>query len=186
LDEPYYETIGALDGLLAEFGLPWVLIGGVAVSLVARERTTKDVDGLILFDTAETEALISAAKRHGFDERFPDMAAFARQSRVLALIHRPTGTPVDIALGALPFEEEVIARATKIELGPATVNLPTPEDLVIMKGIARRPRDMEDIRTLVQVYPGMDSRRVEYWLEQYAELLETPEIWYDVKRILDG
>jgi len=61
-----------------------------------------------------------------------------------------------------------------------------PEDLIILKAIASRPKDLEDIRNIALTYPDMDRARIEYWVREYAELLETPDLWEQTKALLDG
>src|SRR5260221_703795 len=91
-----------------------------------------------------TACVDSKSKKKGFDPLFSDAAEFARQSRVLALRYCPTNVRTDVIFGCLPFEEEVIARSTCHPIGEFTVNLATPEDLVILKAIARRDQDLAD------------------------------------------
>jgi len=43
--------------------------------------------------------------------------------------------------------------------------LPTPEDLIILKAVAHRPKDMEDIRILADKYPNLDTARIEQWVK---------------------
>jgi hypothetical protein len=64
---------------------------------------------------------------------------------------------VDISFGALPFEEEAIARAVEGKVGKIRLPLPTPEDLVIMKAVAHRPRDAVDIEAVLDAHPKLDS-----------------------------
>lgn len=93
---------------------------------------------------------------------------------------------VDISLGALPFEKEAIERSQLVKSGGVSFRIPTPEDLVIMKAIARRPKDYEDIRGIVSLHPDMDKRRIEHWVRQFASTLEMPEIWKDLREILEN
>lgn len=184
IDDPIYQAIRDLHALFDALNSRGVIIGGVAVSLLARERFTKDLDAMMLFDTADAERLLDVAVQHGFDPRFRDMAELARTARMVTFNHRVTGTPVDIALGAMPFEEEVTSRAIELSAEGLMVRLPTPEDLIILKGIAHRSVDMQDIQTMAEVYPNLDRGRVEFWLTQYADLLDSPDIWDDVDRLL--
>jgi hypothetical protein len=54
----------------------------------------------------------------------------------------------------------------------------------MLKGIAHREQDMLDIRAIAEVYPGLDRDRVQFWLKQYADLLDSPDLWEDVDRLL--
>jgi hypothetical protein len=43
---------------------------------------------------------------------------------------------------------------------------------------------MLDISTIIASHPNLDSNRIEFWVKQFADLLEMPEIWGDVERLL--
>jgi len=169
---------------LADLQLSPTFIGGVAVSLIAEPRYTGDLDALVVFDTANAQALLDTLERHGFHPRFSDMLGVARTSRMVTLTHDATGSIVDIALGCTPFESELQERSTQHDLAGVTIQIPTPEDLVIMKAIANRPKDLEDIRSIVRAYPNLDRERIRFWVEQYAEVLENPGLWFEIERLL--
>lgn len=87
----------------------------------------------------------------------------------------------------MAFEEEVVERSRLHEFGEALqIRFPTPEDLIIMKAIAHRPKDYEDIRTLVIKYQSLDLHRIERWVKDFAEVLETPDLWDKLKQILES
>jgi hypothetical protein len=171
---------------LAELSISPTFIGGMAASLLAKPRHTKDLDALILFDTADAKILLDTLTRHRFRPRFDKMVELARRARMVTVLHEPTGSVVDIALGCMPFESEVQERSTQINLAGFDIRLPSPEDLVILKAIANRPKDLEDIRNMARVYPGMDRDRIRFWVEQYAELLENPDLWSEIESLLGG
>jgi predicted nucleotidyltransferase len=172
--------------VLKEMGLVPTVIGGVAISLMTQSRHTDDVDVQILFDTENALELLEKLTKNGFQPRFPGMAELARQARIITMRHEATGTVVDIALACMPFETEVQDRAVVHRSTGIELRLPTPEDMVILKAIAGRPKDLEDIRNVALTYPEMDRSRIEYWLRSYGELLETPELWNQTEALLDG
>jgi predicted nucleotidyltransferase len=103
---------------------------------------------------------------------------------VLLLKHQPTGVDIDLSFGALPFEEELIARAIRLNLGALRLKISTPEDLIIMKAIAQRPKDLADIDAIVQTVERIDEERVKYWVQQFADALEMPELMKNIQRLL--
>ena len=52
-----------------------------------------------------------------------------------------------------------------------------------MKAIAHRPKDLEDIRTILDKNPIMDAERIEHWVKSFAEVLEIPTMWDDIAEI---
>lgn len=185
LDDEVAVTVRDLLAALSDLNVTAVIIGGVAASLLATPRFTHDVDALILFDTADAEVVLQALERHGFRAAFSGMIEFAQQARLVTVRHTGTGVVADVALGCMPFEEETIQRSQLFHADDLEVRLPTPEDLVIFKAIANRPKDQEDIRSLSAAYPSLDRARIRHWVEQYAELLETPGLWQEIASLLD-
>jgi hypothetical protein len=163
---------------------PGVVIGGLAVALLGRPRVTRDIDAMVLLPEDRWPAFVDAGSAFGFVPRLPDTLAFAREARVLLLRHQPTAIDVDVALGCLPFEEEVVARATAVQVAGVSVPLPTPEDLIIMKAVAHRDRDLLDIEGLLAAHPHLDVRRIRRWVRAFADALDTPELYDDLQRRL--
>ena len=60
---------------------------------------------------------------------------------LLAVAERAVARP-RLALGLLPFEVEAVERSEAHQAGALRVRLPTPEDLIILKAVAHRPKDM--------------------------------------------
>lgn len=58
--------------------------------------------------------------------------------------------------------------------------LPTPEDLIIQKAVAHRPKDLLDIQAIIERHPELDRERIRYWVCEFAKLLEMPELWEDI------
>jgi len=161
-----------------------LIIGGLAVAILGRPRTTRDVDGVVILPESKWESFLSAGAKFGFIARIPDALAFAREARVLLVRHDASGIEVDISLGLLPFEAEAISRANTVEVGGVAIPVPTPEDLIVMKAIARRDRDFADIEGLLKAHPRLDLSRIRTWSRAFAEGLEMPEIVEDLERLI--
>lgn len=181
---PLLDVLASLAAWLKEAGIRGAVIGGVAASLHGRPRMTQDVDAVIWLDTAQLQAFLDAGSRFGFKARISDAVEFAASNRVLLMTHEQSRTPVDITLGALPFEEEAIARASISTVRGVSFPVITPEDLVIMKAVAHRPRDMADIESVMDATPRIDMNRIRHWVGLFASALEAPEILDDLERIV--
>jgi len=68
--------------------------------------------------------------------------------------------------------------------GGVNIPIPTPEDLIVMKAIARRPKDLEDIRGIVGSQPRLDVEYIRKYVEEFGEALDMPELWKDVAALL--
>jgi len=182
--QSFLAPLEALQKLIEKFDNRGVVIGGIASSLLGKARLTADLDVMILLSINDIPDLIREAENAGLEMRVDNADEFARKNRVLLLRHRDSATNIDITLGNLPFEEEVVDRSQLINIGKISIRLPTVEDLIIMKAVAHRSKDMLDIEGLMDSNPDMDTQRIEYWLRQFAEALESPEIWLDVEKLL--
>lgn len=156
-----------------------MVIGGVAASILGRPRVTRDVDAVTLIRQEEWEGFLKAGADFGFQPRRTDSIAFAKETRVLLARHIPSEIDIDIAFGALPFEEQAIAKRQWVEVGGVRIPLPRPEDLIVMKAVANRQRDKADIEAILDAHPKLDLRSVRRYLREFASVLEMPEILAD-------
>ncbi|MFA6033339.1 MAG: nucleotidyl transferase AbiEii/AbiGii toxin family protein [Myxococcota bacterium] len=164
----------------------YCIIGGLAVIRWGEPRTTRDVDLTLLSGLGQENIFVDALLAK-FKPRIDDAGPFAITNRVL-LIHASNGRPVDIALGALPFEEQMISRSTNFEFSPGVL-LPTAsaEDLFIMKAFASRGRDWSDARNIAVRQKGkLDSVYILNHLKQLSLLKESPEILVQAMGLLEG
>lgn len=178
------EPLTALTKWLQKIRCPYLVIGGVAASLLGRPRATRDIDLVVLIDSSDWESFLESSKEYGFIPRVNNAIDFAKRSRVLLLKHKESQIEVDISFGVLPFEQEAIQRAKVVSFMKVRLPLPQPEDLIIMKAIARRPRDIADIEGLLAAHPNMDTKRIRKWVKEFAKVLEMPEIYKDLEKIL--
>jgi len=174
---PLLAPIQALQNLISQFHDRGVIIGGIAASLLGTPRYTVDLDAVFLLSLEDIPRLLVAAAEQGIEPRIADPVAFARKSRVLLLRHTTSGTDIDLSLGILPFEIEMVERSTLVDIGTLKLRLPTPEDLVIMKAVAHRPKDLEDIQAIAISHPDLDIKRIRFWIEQFGEALDLPDLW---------
>lgn len=164
--------------------VPAIIIGGVAASILGRPRMTQDVDVLLQLGEEHWDEFLTSGEQFGFVPRRSDALTFARKAQVLLLRHTPSGIDTDMVIAALPFEKDAIARSKKVRVGEIRLPLPLPEDLITMKAVAGRPRDMGDIESILDAQPKTDIRRVRRWVRELAAGLAMPEILEGLEAIL--
>ena len=184
LTDEFIVTLQSLFEWLETEHVPGTTIGGVAVSLIAQPRVTQDIDIVIWLEERRWKNFILSGRKYGIIPRISDAFDFARQSRVLLLKHEASGISIDVSLGGLEFEREMIERAIRLDLGGLTIKVPTPEDLLITKAVAQRPKDMADIDAIVLAAPNLDIVRVRDWIRKFAEALDMPEMVDNVEKVL--
>ena len=157
-------------------GWRFCFIGGLAVQRWGEPRETVDVDLTLLTGFGNEEQFIQILLQH-FAGRIPDAAHFARQRRVL-LLRSQKGVGLDIALGALPFEELIVQRSS-IFVYPVETPLRTcsAEDLIVLKAFAGRGQDWVDVERIIIRQTGkLDWDYIRAQLRPLAELKQAPEI----------
>jgi predicted nucleotidyltransferase len=161
-----------------------LIIGGVAASILGRPRVTRDVDALVLLGEKDWSEFLSAGTEFGFVARVTDPLDFARKAKVLLVRHKPSGIDVDVTFGALPFEKEAITNGVWVDLRGVRLPLPTAEDLIIMKAVAHRPRDLVDIESIMDAHQKLNLRKIRRWVREFSTAVEMPEIFNDLEKIL--
>ena len=187
--EPLRDLLPVLSSLAEWFKVEkvsYTIIGGVAMGLIAQARATQDVDAVVWLDLKDAAEFINSGRRFGFVPRLEDVVDFARRSRVLLLRHSDTQINVDLSCGVLPFEREMIDRATEFKTSELILKVATPEDLIITKAVAHRGRDLIDVDNLLTIYPDLDLPRIRYWVSEFADVLEMPELVEDWEDLLKG
>ena len=179
-----FEAAKEICDFMAAQKWEFCIIGGLAVQRWGEPRTTLDADFTLLANWEEEEPYVNALLRQ-FESRISDGHAFALSHRVL-LLQASNGCDVDVVLGALPFEVEMVKRAKKMEFAP-NINLPccTAEDLIIMKAFAGRPRDWNDTESIALRQSGLDEEYITTQLAELCALKDTPENVERAKKLLE-
>jgi hypothetical protein len=173
----------ALQKFCRDNRFPFAFIGGVALQRWGEPRVTLDVD-ITLFTGFGNEEVFIEALLKAFSPRVKDALQFALRQRVL-LLKSAEGIGLDVALGALPFEELVIKRASYAEYLPGIrLNTCSAEDLIILKSFADRPQDWIDVgRVIVRQSNELDWAYIFKHLPELAVLKDSPEIIDRLKKL---
>ncbi|HYE31103.1 MAG TPA: hypothetical protein VEH27_06740 [Methylomirabilota bacterium] len=167
-----------------EYNWRFCFIGGLAVQRWGEPRFTQDVDLTLLTGFGQEEPFIDALLGR-LHPRTLDAKAFALVNRVL-LLKTSDNVPVDVALGALPFEEACITRATPWSWIPGKILLTcSAEDLVVHKVFAGRPLDWLDVeRVLTRQHGRINLPQVREDLRPLLELKGTHEALAQLETVI--
>ena len=157
-------------------------IGGLAVQRWGEPRETVNMDLTLVTGFGNEERFIQILLQH-FEGRIPDAAQFARDRRVL-LLRSKKGVGLDVALGALPFEELIVQRSSIFDY-PPKIKLRTcsAEDLIVLKAFAGRGQNWVDIERIIIRQTGkLDWDYIRAQLRPLAELKSAPEILDQLER----
>jgi hypothetical protein len=133
-------------------GMAWYLFGAQAAIVYGVARLTADVDVTVRVPAGTTTGQwLEVVERHGFERRFAD-PAFVAATRVLPVVHLASGLPVDLVMAGPGLEDEFPARAVTREIDGVAVPIVEVSDLVILKVLAGRPKDADDVAMLVRIH----------------------------------
>lgn len=183
---PIYAAALELQEHCRSQGWSFCFIGGLAVQRWGEPRFTQDVD-ISLQTGYHGEGPFVEELLRRFDSRIDDAAAFAQRARVV-LLWATNGVPLDVALGAIPFEARMVERATDFAFDDE-VMLRTccAEDLVVLKAFADRDRDWADIRGIaMRSGARMDQALIWEELLPLLELKGSTETAKRLRGILSG
>jgi hypothetical protein len=164
--------------------MPSMVIGGVAASILGRPRLTQDVDALAIVPESDWAGALTGAARFGIVPRIDNALGFAGRSRVLLLRHTDSGIDLDITFGGLSFEEVAVANCEIHKVGGISVRLPRVEDLLVMKAIARRPKDLLDIQGLLAAHPDADVALVRRWVSEFANAMSMSDMLEEFDKLV--
>lgn len=173
---PAIEAALELQEFLDAHGEKFCIIGGLAVQRWGEVRLTVDADATVLTDWSRDEVVTDLLLGSPFLPRMADAREFALKNRVL-LLKNAKGTHVDVALGAMDFENRSVQRSSLWRVSEnATLRTCSAEDLLVHKTFAGRTRDWADIEGILQRQgPKLDLGLVRSELLPLLELKGTPE-----------
>jgi len=180
-----FDAASEVSSFMSERDWKHCVIGGLAVQQWGEPRTTLDVDFALLTGWGEEEPYVDALLSN-FESRISNGRNFALENRVLLLCTQ-NNHDIDIALSALPFEEDMVQRAKRVEFAPGHL-LPccTAEDLFVMKVFAGRPRDWLDAESVANRQDSLDKDYIIGQLEPLCAMREDRDTITRVERILDS
>jgi predicted nucleotidyltransferase len=182
----FQELIARIAASLAVRKIPYMIIGGQAVLIYGEPRLTRDIDVTIGADVSWLPDLLRSVEDIGLESLPDDVNTFVQKTMVLPTQHTETGIRVDFIFSFTPYEIEAIARAHKVSMAGQDVAFAQVEDLIIHKIFAGRPRDLEDVRSVLIRNPEVNTAYIRQWLSQFDESVEGGSFTETFEKILSG
>ena len=154
---------------LSDEQIEYVLVGGLAVQLHGFLRTTFDIDLVLAMNNENLGRFIAVAKRYALVPAIPvpieslanpsQIDQWHREKGMLAFSLRETqagGGIVDVLVRPEVQFEQLMRNAVMGQLFGRRVPIASIDDLIVMKRIANRPKDLLDIVALEKILRGED------------------------------
>ncbi|RJQ32136.1 MAG: hypothetical protein C4562_03655 [Actinobacteria bacterium] len=149
---------------LHEKDIKYLVVGGIAVNLYGYIRATADLDILILLDHINTAKFVEITKELGYKPRVPvnidDFSnASKRESWIkeknmkVFSVYNPNNTMehIDVLIENYIDFDKAFERREVIKLDNTEINLINIDDLIKLKKVSGRDRDMIDIKALTKI-----------------------------------
>lgn len=148
-------ALADLAAAFAQLGVRWYVFGAQAVIAAGVPRLSADIDVTVEVPRGGTRALLAALAKHGIGLRdVVDVAAFIAETRVIPAIHDASQMPIDVVLAGPGLEEDMMARVRLRSVGAVEIPFVDTADLIALKLLAGRAKDLEDVRALARAAPA--------------------------------
>ena len=154
------EVARVVSDTLECHGLSYAIGGAIALGFYAPPRATIDVDVNVFVDpSTRLEQALSALREAGFapDEPFDAVAAQAKSEGQFR--GRVAGLRVDVFVPAIPYYAELEARRKQVVLLRRPLWILSAEDLVVLKLMFFRRKDVADAEAVLREQGAALDRR---------------------------
>jgi hypothetical protein len=161
------------------------VFGAQAVNLHGFPRATADLDLTIDLAQLAPRALIRELEKAGFSARFSD-DDFIAATRVIPVVHRATKLPVDLVIAGPGLEQQFLDEVQLQRVGNRRIPVLSPENLIVTKLLAARPKDLEDVRELIASRgSSLDHERIVELLALLEQALDQRDLLPLYQRLRD-
>ena len=156
--------------LFERMQIPYVLIGGMAVSVHGIPRPTHALDFTIDLDRNLLTSLFKVAMERGYAVSEEHAAGWVDTVGGMPLVRirqwlHGRAIDIDLFLAESAFQESMLARRMQVDVEGASAWIASPEDLILLKIIAGRPRDIGDVMDIVLAQVQLDLNYMQQWAD---------------------
>jgi hypothetical protein len=148
--------------------IPHAIVGGWAVRAYGVPRPTYDVDLTILIDREDLSSLFAAIDEKGYDVDDTYLRGWTDNVAGMPLVKAMTfvdGRTIvgDIFLAENPFQLSLMERKHRLPVNGFEAWVASPEDIVLLKLVASRHRDLGDVQDILFMQDQLDESYMRKW-----------------------
>jgi Nucleotidyltransferase of unknown function (DUF6036) len=155
--------------------IPYMVVGALAVAIWGRSRATADLDFQLHVENMES-FLKTLPSAWVFDKKWDLYNPLLREWHKRMLV---SGIIVDLMLPRDDFEKKIFSRRIRKKMWNKFVYVVSPEDLLLMKLKAGRPRDFDDAVSIVELQKSLDRSYIRSWVRKLGLHDEAAYIFRD-------
>ncbi len=170
VEDVLLEVIGVCETL----NLDYAILGGLAVRVHGIPRPTYDVDFELSVNDDELSAFFAGCENLGYEvgsayrTGWRDTVGGMPLVKMATYIATGRTIDVDIFINSTPFQKSIMRRRIRVPFEERVLWFTTPEDLILLKLLADRPRDRGDVADVLFVQGQLDEVYLRHWADQLA------------------
>ena len=168
---------------LNEEGVPYMIIGGFAAGILGEPRATVDIDIDIMVRKSEAIELLKKLKKQGFEVDIKECKERIKRTGTFQIEYNDYN--IDFIISSIELERKAIARSRILKVHGVNARFPTPEDLILLKIISGRPKDIADAESIVIRHSRkLDRNYLLKWAEKISDEMESLRVYREIKNLL--
>jgi len=117
-------------------------------------RATQDLDILVIATDMQLPRVFEIVRAEGLEGEDRDLITSIRERYVAALHAGPV--TVEILVPVLPYHRTLVGRAVQLDLPGGRIPLVSVEDLIVLKMLWHRAKDVPDVHALIATTKALD------------------------------
>lgn len=161
----------------------YFVIGGIAAGTLGEPRVTGDIDVDIILNKEEVGEFLDKAEDAGFLFTKTLCIKSIRQTGVFQI--RFGDYHIDFLVASTALETMAFKRRIGIKVYGTKGFFPTPEDLILMKLVPGRAKDIADVEGLITRHGDkLDKDYLKTWAMKLCDEAEDMRIWTVLNKLL--
>lgn len=160
----FFLTIKKLLKLSKKLKTRIVFSVGIATNIWGRPRLTYDIDGIIKIEDKKIPLFLSVLSKNGFSYDKKNPIKIIHGLPLLTLKYKEIF--IDLFISRNEYQNQIFERMKFIKY--QRIKLPTisPEDLVLLKLMSGRTRDLDDVRDIIKFQRNLNFKYLKKWAKK--------------------
>jgi len=176
------EVVRDACAVFSSLRIRYVIVGGVAVNLLGRARSTFDVDAIADIGQVGAERLVEAFKKRGFEVSLEDIDEALRAKGHFSVFDSKSGYRIDCKGIYSVNEKRALYERRRLRVAGKLIFVDSAEDLIVMKLLYGSEQDVLDAESVyARQRPLLNLREI----AARARALGVSKEWDSLRRRVD-
>jgi hypothetical protein len=177
------EIFREIVSLLETEGFNYLVIGGIASSILGHPRMTEDVDICIHIKKKDIPQFLDKIKRSEFTFNQEEVIKRVKETGTFQIFLE--NFHVDFLILTTDFKKSTFSRKQRIVVYGIEAPFPTPEDLILLKIVPARHIDMADVENITRRHSGkLDKEYLTRWAQRLSDEAQDMRIYNQIEKLL--